>query len=124
MTPSRNDSPLRVNIDPEQAGAGLGRLVVVLLDVVRQLLERQALRRVDEGGLTPEQVERLGQALLALDRRFVELREIFQDSPTSGEFETADPEDRTAQGDRQSERRNDRTDLDQLLAFARTDRTS
>src|SRR4051812_26333371 len=105
MTPSRNDLPSRGNIDPEDAGAGLGRLVVVLLDVVRQLLERQALRRVDEGGLTPEQVERLWQALLALDRRFAELREVFQNSPTSGEFGTADPGDLSAPADRQSERR-------------------
>ncbi|MCW3819412.1 gas vesicle protein K [Micromonospora sp. DR5-3] len=79
-----------MNVDPENAGAGLGRLVVVLLDVIRQLLERQALRRVDDGDLTPQQVERLGQALLALDRRFAELREIFQDS--DGEFEVADPQ--------------------------------
>lgn len=75
----RDDGPLRLNIEPEDAGAGLGRLVVVLLDLVRQLLEREALRRVDAGGLTPEQVDRLGRALLALDVRFAELREVFSD---------------------------------------------
>lgn len=75
--PWGRDSPLRFNIDPEDAGRGLGRLVIALLEIVRQLLERQALRRVDAGSLTPDEIERLGQALLALDERFGELREIF-----------------------------------------------
>ncbi|GII20528.1 gas vesicle protein K [Planosporangium mesophilum] len=70
-------NPLRFNIDPEDAGRGLGRLVIALLEIVRQLLERQALRRVDAGSLTDDEVERLGQALLALEQRFTELREIF-----------------------------------------------
>jgi Gas vesicle protein K len=61
---------------PADSGRGLGRLVIAILDIVRDLLERQALRRVDSGSLTPEQVERLGQALIALDRQFAELREV------------------------------------------------
>ncbi|MGC9666486.1 gas vesicle protein K [Planosporangium sp. 12N6] len=68
---------LRFNIDPDDAGRGLGRLVIALLEIVRQLLERQALRRVDAGSLTDDEVERLGRALMALDERFAELREIF-----------------------------------------------
>ncbi|NJC68327.1 gas vesicle protein K [Planosporangium thailandense] len=71
------DNPLRFNIDPEDAGRGLGRLVIALLEIVRQLLERQALRRVDAGSLAPDEIERLGRALLELDVRFGELREIF-----------------------------------------------
>ncbi|HEV7896615.1 MAG TPA: gas vesicle protein K [Planosporangium sp.] len=70
-------NPLRLNIDPDDAGRGLGRLVIALLEIVRQLLERQALRRVDAGSLTPDETERLGQALLALEQRFAELREMF-----------------------------------------------
>jgi hypothetical protein len=61
---------------PADSGQGLGRLVIAVLDVVRDLLERQALRRVDSGSLSPDQVERLGQALIALDRQFTELREV------------------------------------------------
>jgi hypothetical protein len=76
-TPWGPDNPLRLNIDPEDAGRGLGRLVIALLEIVRQLLERQALRRVDGGSLTSDEIERLGQALLALEERFDELREIF-----------------------------------------------
>ena len=61
---------------PADSGRGLGRLVIAILDIVRDLLERQALRRADSGSLTPEQVERLGRALIALDRQFAELREV------------------------------------------------
>jgi hypothetical protein len=61
----------------EDVGRGLGRLVVTLLEVVRQVVERQALRRVEVGDLTEEQVERLGQALMQLEETFDELIEHF-----------------------------------------------
>jgi hypothetical protein len=65
----------------EDVGRGLGRLVVTLLDVVRQVVERQALRRVDDGDLDPEQVERLGRALMQLEATFDELTEHFGVEP-------------------------------------------
>lgn len=68
---------MRLDADAEDVGRGLGRLVVAVLEIVRDLLERQALRRVDAGELTDAEVERLGQALLALEDRFAELREVF-----------------------------------------------
>jgi Gas vesicle protein K len=61
----------------EDVGRGLGRLVVTLLEVVRQVVERQALRRVEVGDLTEEQIERLGQALMQLEETFDELIEHF-----------------------------------------------
>lgn len=61
----------------EDVGRSLGRLVVTLLEVVRQVIERQALRRVDGGDLSEEQVERLGQALIDLEDTFDELRDTF-----------------------------------------------
>jgi hypothetical protein len=61
----------------EDVGRSLGRLVVTLLEVVRQVIERQALRRVDVGDLSEEQVERLGQALIDLEDTFDELRGAF-----------------------------------------------
>ncbi len=61
----------------EDVGRGLGRLVVTLLEVVRQVVERQALRRVEAGDLDDEQVERLGQALMQLEATFDELIEHF-----------------------------------------------
>ncbi|HEX8106329.1 MAG TPA: gas vesicle protein K [Kofleriaceae bacterium] len=65
----------RISLDAEDVGQGLGRLVVAILDLVRQLLERQALRRVEAGSLGPEEIERLGQALLGLEERLSGLRE-------------------------------------------------
>jgi hypothetical protein len=59
---------------PADAGAGLGRLVVAVLEILRDLLERQALRRMSAGSLSPDEVERLGQALISLERQFIELR--------------------------------------------------
>jgi len=69
--------PQRIRADSEEIGRGLGRLVIAVLDLIRQLLERQALRRVEGGGLTDGQVERLGLALLGLEDRFAELRDVF-----------------------------------------------
>lgn len=65
--------PRRIAAD---SGRGLGQLVIAVLEIVRDLLERQALRRMDNGSLTTEQIERLGQALIALDRQFTELRDV------------------------------------------------
>jgi hypothetical protein len=61
----------------EDVGRSLGRLVVTLLEVIRQVIERQALRRVDAGDLTEDQVERLGQALIDLEDTFDELGDTF-----------------------------------------------
>lgn len=63
------------SVVPADAGRGLARLVVAVLEVVHELLERQALRRVEDETLTPQQIEDLGQALIALRRQFAELRE-------------------------------------------------
>ena len=65
----------------EDVGRGLGRLVVTLLEVVRQVVERQALRRIEVGDLTEEQVERLGRALMQLEDTFDELIEHFDVVP-------------------------------------------
>jgi len=69
--------PRRLAGSGEDVGRGLGRLVVTLLEVVRQVVERQALRRVEAGDLTEEQVERLGQALMQLETTFDELIDHF-----------------------------------------------
>jgi hypothetical protein len=74
---NRTQARQRISADAEQLGDGLGRLVLAVLQLVRDLLERQALRRVDSGSLDDEQIERLGQALMNLDDRFAELRDAF-----------------------------------------------
>jgi hypothetical protein len=67
----------RVNADPESLERGLAQLVLTIIELLRQLMERQALRRIDGGTLSEEQVERLGRTFMELDRRMEELREQF-----------------------------------------------
>lgn len=76
MTEPAESRPQRISIDAEDVGQGFGHLVVAILDLVRQLLERQALRRVDAGSLTADEIERLGQALLGLEQRLSGLRDL------------------------------------------------
>ena len=63
--------------DPEAAERGLAALVLTVVELLRQLMERQALRRVEDGSVTDEQAERLGYTLMRLDERMNELREHF-----------------------------------------------
>jgi gas vesicle protein GvpK len=69
--------PRRLNADPEDLEKGLAALVLTLVDLVRQLMERQALRRIEGGSLTEEEVERLGRTFLALSERMEELKDVF-----------------------------------------------
>ncbi|MDT0382337.1 gas vesicle protein K [Streptomyces sp. DSM 42041] len=65
----------RLDVDPETVGKDLATLVLTVVELLRQLMERQALRRVDQGDLTDEQVERIGTTLMLLDQRMSELCE-------------------------------------------------
>jgi hypothetical protein len=67
----------RVDIDEEHPEKGLAQLVLTIVELLRQIMERQAIRRVEGGTLSEEQVERLGRALMLLDQRMGELREAF-----------------------------------------------
>jgi len=67
----------RVNADPESLERGLAQLVLTIVELLRQLMERQALRRIDSGGLSDEQEERLGRTFMELDRRMAQLRDEF-----------------------------------------------
>jgi Gas vesicle protein K len=67
----------RVNADPESLEKGLAQLVLTIVELLRQLMERQALRRIDAGSLTEDEEERLGRTFMELDRRMAELREQF-----------------------------------------------
>lgn len=72
-----NALPERINADPENVEQGLARLVLTVIELLRQMLEHQAIRRMDGGTLTDEQIERLGLALLKLDHRMGELKTVF-----------------------------------------------
>jgi Gas vesicle protein K len=67
----------RISADPENVERGLAALVLTLIELLRQLMERQALRRVEAGGLDDATIEKLGSTLMALEARMDELKEIF-----------------------------------------------
>ena len=69
--------PERINADPERVEQGLARLVLTVIELLREILEHQAIRRMDGGTLNDQEVERLGLALLKLNHRMDELKEIF-----------------------------------------------
>jgi hypothetical protein len=69
--------PDRINADPERVEQGLARLVLTVIELLRDVLEHQAVRRMDGGTLTDEEIERLGLSLLKLNSRMDELKEIF-----------------------------------------------
>lgn len=69
--------PQRIETDAESVQRDLMRLVLTIVELVRQLMEKQALRRVDAGDLSDEQIEALGTGLMHLSQAMTELRERF-----------------------------------------------
>jgi hypothetical protein len=69
--------PERINADPDKVEQGLARLVLTLIELLRKVLEHQAIRRMDGGTLSEAEVERLGLALLKLSERMEQLKETF-----------------------------------------------
>jgi hypothetical protein len=69
--------PDRVDVDPEGVEQGLAKLVLTLVEFLRQLLERQAIRRMDGGTLTDDEIERVGLALMRLEAKVREMAEAF-----------------------------------------------
>jgi hypothetical protein len=67
----------RLNADPERVERGLVQLVLALVDLLRELMERQALRRMEGGSLDEEEIERLGLAFMKLNETMDELKEHF-----------------------------------------------
>jgi hypothetical protein len=72
-----NAIPERISADPEAIENGLARLVLAIVELVRRLLEKQAVRRMDGGNLTDEEIERLGLALMKLEEKMDELKRVF-----------------------------------------------
>lgn len=76
VSTSAQRSP-RIALDPESVKNGLGQLVLTLVELIRQLLEKQAMRRIEGGSLTEDEIERLGLTFLELDRQMVWLKKEF-----------------------------------------------
>lgn len=69
--------PERIDVDPDGVEQGLAKLVLTLVEFLRQLLERQAIRRMDGGTLTDEEIERVGLALMLLEGKVREIAQAF-----------------------------------------------
>ncbi|MBI3939334.1 MAG: gas vesicle protein K [Acidobacteria bacterium] len=67
----------RINLDPQDVKSGLGRLVLTLVKLLHELLERQAIRRIDAGSLSDEQIEGLGLTLMRQAQEIENLRKQF-----------------------------------------------
>src|SRR5882757_9400695 len=67
----------RIDCSPENIEQGLAKLVLTLIELLRRLLERQAIRRMEGGSLTEVQVEEMGTALMKLEQKIHELTHSF-----------------------------------------------
>lgn len=74
---SQSRLPERINADPENVEKGLARLVLTLVELIRKLMEKQALRRIESGSLADEEIERIGETLMKLENKMQELKDIF-----------------------------------------------
>lgn len=69
--------PKRLEASPDDIETGVSQLVLTLVEFVRQVLEHQAVRRMEGGTLTEDEMERLGLALMRLETRLDEVRQVF-----------------------------------------------
>jgi len=73
----QNALPKRIDANPKNVEKGLAKLVLTLIELIRKLLEKQAMRRVDAGSLTEEEIERVGETLMKLENKMQELKGVF-----------------------------------------------
>jgi hypothetical protein len=76
-----NGTPDRIDCNPETVEQGLAKLVLGLIELIRRLLERQAIRRMEGGSLNDEQVENMGLALMKLEQKVHQLAGEFNLTP-------------------------------------------
>jgi hypothetical protein len=67
----------RIELTPDNAESGLAKLVLTLVELIRKLVEKQAMRRVEGGTLTDDEIERLGETLMKLELKMEELKKHF-----------------------------------------------
>lgn len=67
----------RVNTNQDNVDQGLAKLVLTLVELLRRVMEHEALRRIDGGTLTEGEIEEMGETFLKLDNKMIEMREIF-----------------------------------------------
>jgi len=67
----------QLDIEPEKVERGLAKLVLTIVELLRRLMESQAVRRMDQGTLSANEIERLGQAFSQLEARMEDLKKVF-----------------------------------------------
>jgi hypothetical protein len=67
----------KLSLTPDNADSGLAKLVLTLIELIRKLVEKQAMRRVDGGSLSDDEIERLGETLMKLEMKMEELKKHF-----------------------------------------------
>ena len=77
MEKSNDVLPKKIDANPENVEKGLAKLVLTLIDLIRKLLEKQAMRRIDAGSLSEDEIERMGETLMKLENKMKELKQIF-----------------------------------------------
>jgi hypothetical protein len=77
MAPDRMLGSSRIALNPDDVKNGLGRIVLTLVELLRELLERQAIRRIEAESLTEEEIERLGTTFLQLSEQMERLKKEF-----------------------------------------------
>ncbi len=73
--------PERIDCTPDNVEQGLAKLVLTLIELLRQLLERQAIRRMEGGSLSDQQIEEMGEALMKLEAKIREMADHFGLTP-------------------------------------------
>ena len=76
-----------LRLDPKNEGNELIQLVLSLVNTLRELMEKQAFRKIESGKLTPTQIEQMGATFLALEQKMDQLREQFKLSPEDLEID-------------------------------------
>jgi hypothetical protein len=77
MSPAAAARPPRIELRPDDVRTGLGKLVLTVIELLRELLERQAIRRIEGGSLTEAEVERLGTTFMRLAEEMDRLKREF-----------------------------------------------
>ncbi len=69
--------PRRIEANPQNVERGLAKLVLTLIELIRQLLEKQAMKRMEAGSLSDDQIENVGLTLMKLENKMKELQAVF-----------------------------------------------
>ena len=73
----QNALPKKIDANPNNVDKGLAKLVLTLVELLRKLMEKQAMRRIEAGSLTDDEIERIGETLMKLENKMDELKGIF-----------------------------------------------